>query len=202
MPLVIDICCGLGGWTNGFISKGWDARGYDIRKQPTYPATMVECDLLELVPFDLADADFVVCSTPCEQFSVYGMKHFHPNPPPPVLGMKLFEHARSICLASGKPFIMENVRCAERFVGRAVNHCGPFYLWGNAVPAIFPPECYRVVKDLHMGSGGEFRRMSREALRELRRTSSAKHAARTAQIPFVVASYIAEVAEQWIHQRA
>lgn len=33
---------------------------------------------------------------------------------------------------------MENVRAAQRFIGDAANHCGPFYLWGNAVPPIMP----------------------------------------------------------------
>ena len=27
-PVVIDLCCGLGGWTRGFMSEGWDAIGF------------------------------------------------------------------------------------------------------------------------------------------------------------------------------
>jgi len=78
--------------------------------------------------------DFICASSPCEQFSVHGMKHFHPNPPYPELGMKLFNHTRAICEESGVPYVMENVRAAQQFVGQAVHHCGPFYLWGNGVP--------------------------------------------------------------------
>ena len=37
---------------------------------------------------------------------------------------------------SGLPYVMENVRAAQQFVGNAVHHCGPFYLWGNAVPPL------------------------------------------------------------------
>jgi len=33
--------------------------------------------------------DFICASSPCEQFSIHGMKHFHPNPPYPELGIKL-----------------------------------------------------------------------------------------------------------------
>lgn len=82
------------------------------------------------------DFDFICASSPCEQFSVHGMKHFHPNPPYPELGIRLFEHTRSICEASGVPYVMENVRAAQQFVGNAVHHCGPFYLWGTGVPPI------------------------------------------------------------------
>jgi len=64
------------------------------------------------------------------------MKHFHPNPPYPELGIRLFNHTRQLCEASGLPYVMENVRPAQQFVGRAVHHCGPFYLWGNAVPPL------------------------------------------------------------------
>jgi len=82
--------------------------------------------------------DFICASPPCEQFSVHGMKHFHPNPPYPELGVKLFDHTRAICEASGLPYVIENVRAAQKFVGNAVHHCGPFYLWGNAVPPLMP----------------------------------------------------------------
>ena len=80
--------------------------------------------------------DFIVASSPCEQFSVHGMKHFHPNPPYPELGIKLFNHTRQLCEASGVPYVMENVKAAEKFVGPAGAHCGPFYLWGNAIPPL------------------------------------------------------------------
>ena len=80
--------------------------------------------------------DFICASSPCEQFSVHGMKHFHPNPPYPELGIKLFEHTRALCEASGVPYVMENVRAAQQFVGNAVHHCGPFYLWGSGVPPL------------------------------------------------------------------
>ena len=31
-PLVIDLCCGLGGWTRGFLAEEWDAIGFDIER--------------------------------------------------------------------------------------------------------------------------------------------------------------------------
>jgi hypothetical protein len=32
MPLCIDLFCGLGGWTEGFLSEGWDVIGFDIER--------------------------------------------------------------------------------------------------------------------------------------------------------------------------
>jgi hypothetical protein len=31
-PLVVDLCCGLGGWTRGFLAEGFDAIGFDIER--------------------------------------------------------------------------------------------------------------------------------------------------------------------------
>jgi len=31
-PLAIDLFCGLGGWTEGFIAEGWDVVGFDIER--------------------------------------------------------------------------------------------------------------------------------------------------------------------------
>jgi hypothetical protein len=97
-------------------------------------------DILKLTPEMVKSlgVDFICGSSPCEQFSVHGMKNFHPNPPYPTLGIELFNHTRHLCEASGVPYIMENVRAAQQFVGNAVNHCGPFYLWGRVVPPLMP----------------------------------------------------------------
>lgn len=36
-PLCIDLFCGLGGWTEGFLAEGWDVIGFDIERH-RYPA--------------------------------------------------------------------------------------------------------------------------------------------------------------------
>jgi hypothetical protein len=140
-PLLIDLFAGRLGWAKGFIAEGWVVRAYDICLPTIDIPPCVDyrvADVLGLTAGDLLDADFIWASSPCEEFSVHCMKHFHPNPKHPEMGIRLFEHTRNICEQSGVDYVMENVRCAEKFVGRAVNHCGPFYLWGNAVPAVMP----------------------------------------------------------------
>lgn len=141
---MLDLFCGRWGWSRAVAVRNWDCVGFDLSMPPEIPArcSFVQQDILELTLdrgfLDFWEPDFICASSPCEQFSVHGMKHFHPNPPHPELGIKLFEHTRAICEASGVPYVMENVRAAQKFVGRAVHHCGPFYLWGTGVPPLMP----------------------------------------------------------------
>jgi DNA (cytosine-5)-methyltransferase 1 len=100
------------------MAQGWQCEGYDLNEQPHYPAKFIQKNALDMTLQDLMDADFLVASSPCENFSIHCMKHFHKNPPHPVLGLKLFNHTRDLFEASGKPYIMENVRCAERLSAR------------------------------------------------------------------------------------
>lgn len=97
------------------------------------------------------------------------------------------------------------VRSAEKFVGKAVNHCGPFYFWGNAVPAVFPPECYRVTKSLEVGSSQALKNMDaaeRKAYRKqfpiLQQGSKSPErkavTAAAAMIPLPIARAVAEAA--------
>ena len=36
-PLVIDLYCGLGGWTKGFLAEGYRAVGFDIERHDYGP---------------------------------------------------------------------------------------------------------------------------------------------------------------------
>lgn len=145
---MLDLFCGRFGWGRAFAERGWEVVGIDLVEPAEIPAgcTFVKADIMELesVPdfgmflrcVSLGDFDFICASSPCEQFSVHGMKHFHPNPPYPELGIKLFNHTRVLCESAGVPHVMENVRPAQSFVGQAAHHCGPFYLWGTGVPPL------------------------------------------------------------------
>ena len=157
--------------------------------------------------------DFICASSPGEQFSVYGMWHFHPNPPYPEQGIRLFEHTQAICEASGVPYVMENVRAAQQFVGNAVHHCGPFYLWGNGVPPLLNQG---ISKGMKIEDGSEALRIKltlrREALKQYRREhdilwQSSKSQARKnytagfATIPPELASCVADYAERLLEQK-
>lgn len=201
---LLDLFCGRFGWSRAFAERGWECVGVDLVAPPEIPAgcEFFHADILNLNAGDVLclSPDFICSSSPCEQFSVHGMKHFHPNPPYPELGIRLFNHTRSLCEASGLPYVMENVRAAQEFVGKAVNHCGPFYLWGNAVPPLMPQGIQKGVRLGKSGFSGpdqiEWRRKLSNPARDAWSGSEkrAEAVAKIATIPPELASCVADYA--------
>lgn len=148
IPLAIDLFCGLGGWTDGFLAEGYDVVGFDIERHrygtEQYRGQLVLQDVRTIHGAQLRDATVIVASSPCQEFSYRAMPWSVAKAlGPPELGMELFAQARRIQLeaiaASGRwiPMIQENVRGAQKYVGRAQWRYGSYYLWGD-VPALMP----------------------------------------------------------------
>ena len=207
---LLDLFCGRWGWSRAFASRGWNCVGVDLVAPPEVPENCEfrHLDVLTLTPAFVRQFDFVCASSPCEEFSIHGMKHFHPNPKHPEMGIKLFEHTRSICEASGVPYVLENVRPAQNFVGRAVHHCGPFYLWGNAVPPLMPQG---INKGMQLGSTKILKSMTIEERRAERKkypmlmSSSggperARQTAEAATIPPELAKAVVDYAEYLLRE--
>jgi hypothetical protein len=218
---MLDLFCGRWGWSKAFAARGWECIGVDLELPPEIPkrCTFLRMDVLELghhIAFKdfgsewMQQWDFICASSPCEQYSVHGMKHFHPNPPYPELGIKLFEHTRRICEESGVPYVMENVRAAQQFVGNAVHHCGPFYLWGTGVPPLLTRG---ITKGIDIGSSKAVKNMTKEEKRAYRAqfiwnrawSSSppqrARNTAKAATIPPELANCVAEYAERLLEAK-
>lgn len=147
-PLCIDLFCGLGGWTQAFLDEGWRCVGFDIERHDYgtggYPGELVLQDVRTIHGAQLKDADIIVASPPCQEFSYRAMPWKRAKAlGPPVLDINLFWQCWRIhqeaCEAAGRyiPLIVENVKGAQPWVGRARWHYGSFYLWGD-VPAIMP----------------------------------------------------------------
>lgn len=148
---MLDLFCGRWGWSKAFAARGWECVGVDLVELPEIPqgCTFLKGDILKLDWSQWETKfDFICASSPCEQFST--MRNFRPPIPHPELGIRLFNHTREICEASGVPYVMENVAGAQRFVGKATGHAGSFYLWGNSVPPILP-HCRKGMTELAMG---------------------------------------------------
>lgn len=136
-PIAYDLCCGSGGWAQGLIDAGWRVIGFDIEPQPLYPGEFHQVDVKTLSGFDMRDGALIVASPPCEEFTRHGMPWTRAsNPPPPDLSV--VEACWRIAKEAGLPIVLENVRTAQGWLGRAKAHVGPFYLWGD-VPALLPP---------------------------------------------------------------
>ena len=135
---VIDLYCGLGGWASGLVNNGFDVTGYDIVDfSGYYPGRFIQADILK--PIDFPDADAIVASPPCTEFSKAGMpKTWVANRKKPadvLAGIKLFLRAEEI-IQEMKPkyWIIENVRGAQKYVGKSNFHIGSRYFWTNIEP--------------------------------------------------------------------
>jgi hypothetical protein len=142
MSLAYDLFCGLGGWTLGLLAEGYHVVGFDIEPQPEYPGEFRQRDCATIHGSELADADLIVASPPCQGYSYQAMpwKRAKVLPPPDnLLFEACFRIQREASEAAGRyiPLVVENVRGAQRWVGRAAWHFGSYYLWGD-VPALMP----------------------------------------------------------------
>ena len=157
-PLAIDLYCGLGGWTEGLLAEGYDVIGFDIERHEygahRYPAQLVVQDVLTLHGSQFKDAALIVASPPCQEYSYMAMPWSRAKAKAKAIRAdttgkelerlnRLFNACLRIqleaSLAAGRhvPLIIENVRGAQPWVGRARWSFGSFYLWGD-VPALMP----------------------------------------------------------------
>jgi C-5 cytosine-specific DNA methylase len=145
-PLAIDLFCGLGGWTQGLLAEGYDVVGFDIERHVygdhRYPGMLCIQDVRTLHGSQFKGAALIVASPPCQAYSYRAMpwKKAKALPPPDnELFDTCFRIQREACEAAGRhiPLIVENVRGAQPWVGRARWNFGSYYLWGD-VPALMP----------------------------------------------------------------
>ncbi len=99
-------------------------------------------DVLTLHGSQFRDADAIVASPPCQAYSYRAMpwKKAKALPPPSnELFDACFRIQREASEAAGHyiPMVVENVKGAQPWVGRAAWHYGSYYLWGD-VPALMP----------------------------------------------------------------
>lgn len=201
-PLALDLCCGLGGWAEGLIAAGWRVIGYDVNEdfRSVYPGRFVCADVREIALNYAASGiawrsspdrpALVVASPPCPEYS----RHDQPwtkRKNPPLPDKSIWEACERIAAEAGAPLILENVRGAQMFHGRAAWHVGPYYLWGN-VPALMPRHLPGTSKGFHWwGSDGVRGREMGEYRKKESRTSAAQ--SERAKIPFELAHYIGQV---------
>ena len=145
--MALDLYCGIweGGWANGLVKAGWDVIGVDIEDQGGYAGHKIVADVLEIAKdvekwFPALKFDLVVASPPCQEFSVSSQpfkrsrEKFNLQNPP---DRRLWDAAVKIAKDLKAPLILENVRGAEKFMGKRTWNYGSYYFWGE-MPALIP----------------------------------------------------------------
>lgn len=172
-PLMVELFAGSFGWSAGWLARGGRAVGFDIEHCDHHGpvpqnAELVLQDVRTINGAQLEDASIICCSPPCTEFSYRAMPWKRAKAlGPPVLGIDLFWQCWRIqheaCEAAGRyiPMVVENVKGAQPWVGRAKWHFGSYYLWAD-VPALMPPACALKVPGFNFhqheknGKGGSF----------------------------------------------
>ncbi|MFH1604499.1 MAG: hypothetical protein ABIH03_11395 [Pseudomonadota bacterium] len=158
-PLCIELFAGMFGWGVGFVAEGYRVIGFDIVHEDFHGPVPEGCRLvlqnvLTLDGRKFKDAECIVGSPPCQAYSYMAMPWKRGKAKASEIradksGAKLaelnalfdacFRIQREASEAAGHhiPLIVENVRGAQPWVGRAQEHYGSYFLWGN-VPALMP----------------------------------------------------------------
>jgi hypothetical protein len=205
--LVIDLCCGLGGRTKGFLAEGYDAVGFDVERhvygEKRYPGQLILRDVLTLNGYELraANPSVIVASPPCQRYSRMALpfsggkreaawQRWERDSPFGDFALNdLFDACFRIARECGVPIVLENVKGAQPWVGQAAAHFGPYYLWGD-VPPLLP---VAVGANKGKGSGRSWFEDNRAPIRYKSSKSSERKAwsAEIAEVPFDLAQWIA-----------
>lgn len=101
-PRLLDLFCCAGGAGMGYHQAGFDVVGVDIAHQRRYPFEFIQADVMSLEPAFLASFDAIHASPPCQQYS--GAQRIRKNEHPDLIAP-----VREMLIASGKPYVIENV---------------------------------------------------------------------------------------------
>lgn len=104
-PLLVDGFCCEGGAGVGYADR-FDVVGVDNVPQPLYPFPFLLGDFLTI---DLPDADAYHASPPCQAYTTMSNRHASKE-------LRLIDVVRARLIATGRPYVIENVCGARRFM--------------------------------------------------------------------------------------
>ena len=145
MKRLLDVCCCAGCASEGYAAAGFEVVGIDKDPQPRYPYEFIQADLLDLDPAWIA-ANFhgLHISPPCQKYTGLRFRYTvneHPD---------LIAPARRLAVATGLPYVIENVEGARGELVDPVTLCGTMFdglrvkrhrLFESNVPFTAPRPC-------------------------------------------------------------
>ena len=165
-----------------------------------YPAQLVLQDVLTIHGRQFKDAALIVASPPCQEYSYMAMpwsraKAIEADYKTGRRDVKqltalfdaCFRIQREASEAAGRhiPMVVENVRGAQKWVGRSRFHFGSFHLWGD-VPALMPMTLKAIKNNGHTVSSSAKRGGSKSPARKAA-------SAMIAKIPLTLSRHVAQV---------
>ncbi|MFC5027775.1 SAM-dependent methyltransferase [Streptomyces sp. DSM 41987] len=119
-PRLLDAFCCQGGAGTGYDLAGFNVTGVDKDAQPRYPLTFHQGDAIAFIRQFGADFDFIHASPPCQHDTdcqrIQGRDH--PD---------LIAPTRAALQATGRPWVIENVRGAAAKLRDPVMLCGAMF---------------------------------------------------------------------------
>ncbi len=103
-PRLLDLFCCAGGAAVGYNEAGFEIVGVDIDPQLRYPFEFIQADALQLEPDFLSSFDAIHASPPCQSYSDLAKRNRNGHKWP-----RLVEPVRQMLIASGCPYVIENV---------------------------------------------------------------------------------------------
>ena len=106
---LLDLYCKAGGASKGYTDAGFEVTGIDIKKQKRYPYTFIQADCLDVMQDMefLRSFDVIAASPPCQTHSA--TKHLRVAQGKSTDKVDLIPQTRAALIASGKPYVIENV---------------------------------------------------------------------------------------------
>ena len=120
-PRLLDLFCCAGGAGMGYAQAGFDVVGVDIIPRPRYPFKLVQSDVLALGQDFLRGFDVIHASPPCQGYTA--MRHA----PGAIGAPMLIDQVRDMLVASGKPWVIENVEEARWAMRDPILLCGTMF---------------------------------------------------------------------------
>jgi len=118
---VLDLYCGVGGVSAGFLEAGWEVVGVDIERQIDYvaPKNFMQGDAIKMLKELATGFDLIWASPPCQAFSFAAARWKDRK------RADLVARTRNAILKTGKPYIIENVVQAPLLKDKSITLTGP-----------------------------------------------------------------------------
>ncbi len=106
---LLDLFCGVGGASVGYAQAGFEVHGVDLKHGKRYPFTYLRADVLDVLQDKefINQFDVIHASPPCQTHSI--TQHLRNAQGKSTSKVDLIPQTRAALIASGKPYIIENV---------------------------------------------------------------------------------------------